>query len=123
VVVHEEVNERHLFSPYSCCFNYHVPQEICHRWVGREGHQRRGRWIRVGSNKCQFDEIIMPTIISIVREGEDEMQASIIDEMKRQGINKRDEIQVYKWFGQKVEWGGMDVSRLVQVFHRAVKGI
>lgn len=51
------------------------------------------------------------------------MQASIIDEMKRQGINKRDEIQVYKWFGQKVEWGGMDVSRLVQVFHRAVKGI
>lgn len=38
----------------------------------------------------------MPTIISIIREGEDEMGGSIIDEMKRQGINERDEMQVYK---------------------------
>lgn len=117
------MREKHLFSPYSCCFDCHVPQEICHRWVAREGHEGQGRWIRVGSNKCQFDEIIMPTIISIIREGEDEMGGSIIDEMKRQGINERDEMQVYKWFGQKVEWGGMEVSRLVQVFHRVFKGI
>jgi hypothetical protein len=77
----------------------------------------------VGSNKCQFDEIVMPTIISILRVVGDEMGASIIDEMKQQGINEQDEMQVYKWFGQKVEWGGMEVSKLVQVFHPVVKGI
>ena len=49
--------------------------------------------------------------------------ASIIDEMKQQGINEQDEMQVYKWFGQKVEWGGMEVSKSVQVFHRVVKGL
>ena len=64
--------------------------------------------------------MFMPTIISIIREGEDEMGASIINEMKGHGINERDEMQVYKWFGQK---GGMEVSRLVQVYHRIVKGI
>jgi superfamily II DNA/RNA helicase len=117
------MRERHLFSPYSCCFDCHVPQEICQRWVAREGHQGRGRWIRVGSNKCQFDDIVMPTIISILRVGGDDMGASIIDEMKQQGINEQDEMQVYKWFGKKVEWGGMEVSKLVQVFHRVVKGI
>ena len=51
------------------------------------------------------------------------MRASIKEEMKRQGINERDEMHVFKWFGQKVEWGGMEVSRFVQVFHRVVKGI
>ncbi|KFY65663.1 hypothetical protein V496_02416, partial [Pseudogymnoascus sp. VKM F-4515 (FW-2607)] len=50
---------------------------------------------------------------NIIREGEDEIGASIIDEIKRQGINEQDEMQVYKWFGQKVEWGGMEVSKLV----------
>ena len=55
----------------------------------------------------------MLTIISIIREGENEIGASIIDEIKQQGINEQDEMQVYKWFRQKVEWGRIEVLRLV----------
>lgn len=117
------MREMHLFSPYSCCFDCHVPQEICHKWVAKEGHRGNGRWDRISSNHCQFDEIIMPTIISIMREGEDITQVSIINEIRQQGIDESDKIQVCKWFGQKVEWGGIEVSRLVQVFHRVVKFI
>jgi superfamily II DNA helicase RecQ len=117
------MRDMHLFSPYSCCFDCHVPQEICHKWVAKEGGKGSGRWVRTASNDCQFDEIIMPTIISIMREGEDAIQASIINEMQQQGIDESDKIQVCKWFGQKIEWGGIEVSRLVQVFHHAVRVI
>ena len=29
-----------------------------------------------------------------------------------------DEIEVYKWLGKKVKWGGIEVSKLVQVFYK-----
>lgn len=117
------MRDKHLFGPYSCCFDCHAPQEICHKWVAKEGHKGRGKWERIASNKCQFDEIIMPTVISVMREGEDETQAVIINHIRQQGIDEFDKMQVNKWFGQKVEWGGMEVSRLVQVFHQVVKDI
>ena len=31
--------------------------------------------------------------------------------------------QMYRWYRQKVDWGGIEASRLVQVFYRLAKGI
>ena len=38
------------------------------------------------------------------------------------GIEVTREEDVFRWLGQKIIWGGIEVSRLVQVFYRFEKG-
>jgi len=35
----------------------------------------------------------------------------------------KDDIAVYKWLGKKVKWGGIEVSKLVQVFYKIAKSL
>ena len=53
-----------LFAPYSCCFDCHVPQAICQKWM-----LENDRWKYVQTNRCQFEDIIMPVVITAVIEG------------------------------------------------------
>jgi hypothetical protein len=56
------------FGAFSCCFNCHVPQAICQKWVQKK---EQGRWERLNGVSCQFEGIIMPTVIIAMLESKD----------------------------------------------------
>ena len=114
------MGERHWFELYSCCFDCHVPQAICQKWVQKK---EQGRWERLSSVGCQFDNIIMPVVMTAMLEGKDWMIEMIQGWVEESGVEFGNQEQMYKWYGRKVEWGGIEASKLVQVFYRLVKGI
>jgi superfamily II DNA helicase RecQ len=113
------MKEKRWFASFSCCFDCHVPQAICQKWVQKK---EQGRWEQSGMS-CQFDSIVMPTVIAAMLEGEDWMIEMIQSWVEESGVEFGDQEQMYKWYGQKVEWGGIEASRLIQVFYRIAKGI
>jgi hypothetical protein len=114
----KRMRDDRIFAAYSCCYDCHVPQAICTKWAAENG-----KWKSLPQGKCQFEEIIMPLVISGIAEGTDQTYHMIKDRMEASGIKFGDWEEMYKWFGQKEEWGGIEVSRLVQMFHRIVKDL
>jgi hypothetical protein len=114
----KRMRDDRIFAAYSCCYDCHVPQAICSRWVAENG-----KWRSLAQGKCQFEGIIMPLVISGIAEGTDQIYHMIKDRMEGDGIKFGDWEEMYKWFGQKEEWGGIEVSRLVQMFYRIVKDL
>jgi len=112
--------QKRWFAMFSCCFDCHVPQAICQKWVQKK---EQGKWERLSNASCQFDNIIMPMVITAMLEGKDWMIKMIQDWVEGCGVELGNQEQMYKWFGQKVDWGGIEASRLVQVFYRLAKGI
>ena len=106
------------FESFSGCFNCHVPQAICKKWVQKK---EQGKWERLSNASCQFDNIIMLMVITAMLEGKDWMIKMINNWVEGCGVENQE--QLYKWYGQKVDWGGIEASRLVQVFYRLAKGI
>lgn len=98
---------------YSCCYRCFVPQAMCDKWQRQEGE--RGRW-RATNNSCQFDDIILPVIVCMFREGSDEGRGLFQEWVTKSGVCETDREEVLRWFGQKVIWGGVEGSRLCQVF-------
>jgi len=41
--------------------------------------------------------------------------------VEENGVEEQEEL--YKLYGQKVDWGGIEASRLIQMFYRLAKGI
>ena len=39
------------------------------------------------------------------------------------GVELGNQEQMYKWYRQKVDWGGIEATRLVQMFYKLAKGI
>ena len=37
-------------------------------------------------------------------------------------VDTKDEEKVYRWFGQRVKWGGIEGSKLWQVFYILTQG-
>lgn len=72
---------------------------------------------------CQFDNIVMPTVMTAMLEGKDWIIRMIKDWVEESGVEFGNQEQMYKWYRQKVDWGGIKASRLVQVFYRLAKGI
>ena len=114
----KRMREDRIFAAYSCCYDCHVPQAICAKWV-----PENGKWKSLVNRKCQFEGVIMPVVISGIAEGPDQMYNMIKDRMEEGGIKFGDWEEMYKWFGQREEWGGIEVSRLVQMFYQIVKGL
>jgi hypothetical protein len=106
------------FAPYSCCFTCYAPQAVCQGWEPKEGQS--GKWKATGKG-CQFKDIIMPVVVCMLCE-----EGWAEDKFTRWAtaaeINVRDQEEVYQWLGEKVEWGSIEVSRLVQVFYKFEKG-
>ena len=65
----------------------------------------------------------MPLVISGIAEGTDQIYNMIKEQMEGSGIKFGDWEEMYKWFGQKEEWGGIEVSRLAQMFYRIVRDL
>jgi hypothetical protein len=76
------MREKRMFAAYSCCYDCHVPQDICEKWVA-DGN---GKWRRLGSGKCQFEGIIMPLVISWIMKDTDESNDMIRNWLEGSGI-------------------------------------
>jgi hypothetical protein len=107
------------FAPYSCCFKCYAPQAICEAWEGREGQS--GKW-KSTSKRCQFKDIIMPVVVCMMGEGEDWTREGFASWAREGGVDVTNKEEVFRWLGQKLIWGGIEVSKLVQVFYRFAKG-
>jgi hypothetical protein len=106
------------FVAYSCCFTCYAPQAICQGWEHKEGQS--GKWKATGK-ECQFKDIIMPVVVCMLCE-DDWARAEFTNWATEGGINTKDPEEVMRWLGQKIIWGGIEVSRLVQLFYRLEKG-
>ena len=51
------------------------------------------------------------------------MVKMIMNWIKESRVEVGDQEQMCWWLGQKVEWGGIEVTRLIQVFYRIVRGM
>ena len=56
-------------------------------------------------------------------EGKDWMIKMILSWAEEGKVELENREQLYQWFGQKIDWGGIEASRLVQVFYRLAKGL
>jgi superfamily II DNA helicase RecQ len=101
------------FAPYSCCYGCFAPQAMCQKWQRQE--EGRGRF-KSTSRVCQFDDIIMPVVVCMFREGSSDAEKLFRDWVEQSGVDASNEEQVLRWFGQKVMWGGVEGSKLCQVF-------
>jgi len=63
----DRMRDGRIFAGFSCCYDCHVPQAICSKWA-----EENGRWRCLPDGACQFDQIIMPVVISGINEGIDE---------------------------------------------------
>ena len=107
------------FASYSCCFKCYAPQAICQGWEGREGQS--GKWKSTGK-RCQFKDIIMPVVVCMMSDGEEWTGESFASWAREGGVDVTNEDEVFRWLGQKLIWGGIEVSKLVQVFYKFAKG-
>ncbi|KFY83239.1 hypothetical protein V500_10123, partial [Pseudogymnoascus sp. VKM F-4518 (FW-2643)] len=87
------------FAPYSCCFTCYAPQAICQGWETKES--QKGKW-RATGKACQFKDIIMPVVVSMLREGEDSVREDFQRWAVEGGIDASRQDEVFTWFGQKV---------------------
>ena len=73
---------------------------------------------------CQFKGIVMPAFISMLHVHEKQLMDIVYKRMVIQDQEEwKDDIAVYKWLGKKVKWGGIEVSKLVQVFYKIAKSL
>ena len=77
----DRMRDGRIFAGFSCCYDCHVPQAICSKWA-----EENGRWRCLPDGACQFDQIIMPVVISGINEGTDEACHMIQDQIQRDGV-------------------------------------
>lgn len=121
------------FQRYASCHDCGVAQQICTRWEEiREGNRK---FERIEGGVCQYDKIVRPVVAAIMIAGPLEVvDQEVWSYMRAEGIwgsNEKletsEEAEVkrgmLKWFGQKVIWGSIEASVLLQVFYRLTVGL
>jgi RecQ family ATP-dependent DNA helicase len=101
------------YAPFSCCFPCGVPQAICQQFEPSP----HGGWRQMAGIKCQFPGVVIPTVVSIMHLDPGGCSEPVYQWMEADGVDRDRDDQVYTWFGQKVRWGGIEATRLVQVFY------
>lgn len=102
------------FDRFSCCYHCHAPQAMCQRWQQKS---EQGWWEEVGGVECQFGDIVIPGVYSMLNRGGSEEVWRLNEWAATEGVDlSKDLNEVCKWFGKRVEWGGIEGSRLLQVF-------
>jgi hypothetical protein len=117
------------FQRYASCYDCGVAQQICTQWEEiREGN---GKFVQIKGGVCQYDRIVRPVVAAIMVAGPLEVvDQAVWSYMRAEGIwgaNEKleasEEAEVkrwmLKWFGQKVIWGTIEASVLLQVFYRS----
>lgn len=108
------MKDERQYAPYSCCFPCGVPQAVCRRFEPNP----HGGWRQIAGIKCQFPHVVIPTVISIMHLDPGGCSEPVYQWMEADGVDRDQDDQVYRWFGQKVQWGGIEATRLVQVFYQ-----
>jgi superfamily II DNA helicase RecQ len=115
------LEQRIRFENYTGCRWCGIPQAICRRWVLK--HQSSNRFRRVDGQECQFRRnFIIAVIVAVIYNGPaawTEIITRWIGEVGGQ-VEVRNENEILNWWGQKIQWGGMEVSQLVRMFYWCV---
>jgi len=118
------------FQAYAGCYHCGVPQQVCTRW----GEIREGprTFEQIPAGVCQYAEIVRPVVAAMMVAGPFEVvDQEVWSYMRAAGIwgahetlEASEEAEVKRgmlvWFGQRVVWGLVEASILVQVFSRLV---
>ena len=72
---------------------------------------------------CQFKGIVMAAFVSMLHVRQKWLIGILHEEMIRDQHEWGDDIAVYKWLGKRIEWGGIEGSRLVWMFHRIARAL
>jgi superfamily II DNA helicase RecQ len=121
------------FQEYASCYDCGVAQQVCTRWEEiREGNRK---FERIPGGVCQYEEIVRPVVAAIMVAG----PLEVVDEevwsyMQAEGIwganeelEASEEAEVKRgmlvWFGQRVIWGLVEASVLLQAFYRLTVGL
>jgi hypothetical protein len=134
-LVANEVESLHTiqFERYASCYDCGVAQQVCTQWE----EIRKGNWKfrRIRGGVCQYEGIVRPVVAAIMVAGPLEVvDEAVLSRMRAEGIwgaNEKleasEEAEVkrgmLKWFGQKVMWGSIEASILLQVFYRLTVGL
>lgn len=121
------------FQEYASCYDCGVTQQVCTKWGEiREGNRK---FERIQGGVCQYEEIIRPVVAAIMVAGPLEVvDQEVWSYMRAEGIwgvNEKleasEEAEVKRgllvWFGQRVIWGLVEASVLLQAFYRLTVGL
>ena len=101
---------------FSCCFDCGIPQEICASWDIKAD---TGGWRRVVGGRCQFQDVIVESIISIWGRWPEEFGGWVEKGMVKDGIVVVSDIEfkdMVVWLGRKIRWGGLESTKICKVF-------
>jgi superfamily II DNA helicase RecQ len=113
------------FQRFAACWDCGLPQETCESWVrGPNGRFRKER-----GKRCQYgDSMIFEVYAAVLFGAEDErgpvwagmVQAWIREDEGAAATQEifRDEESEWLWYGQKIDWGGIEASQFVRAFYR-----
>ena len=104
---------------FGCCHRCGIPQAICERWKQKE---EQGWWEEDKSRRCQYQGVLIEVICTLLAEGEDDMYEEATEWIGQHQVDIGDEKQMWKWLAERVEWGGIEATRMTQVFHRLCSG-
>jgi hypothetical protein len=109
----KEIKGKRLFEKFGCCTWCGVPQAICEKWKQKEDV---GWWEEVKGGHCQYEGVLVAAIITMLIGGEEGDEA-VFRLFAEHDVDIEDQTSVCRWFGRRVEWGGIEATRMVQVFH------
>jgi hypothetical protein len=109
----KEIKQKKLFGKFGCCTWCGVPQAICQKWKQKED---RGWWEEVRGERCQYEGVMIPAIVTMLVRGADGDER-VFELFVENNIDIKDQTSVCQWFGERVEWGRIEATRMVQVFH------
>jgi hypothetical protein len=76
------------------------------------GGYRRNNIIR-----CQYPGVIIPVVAVIWRVADPGKTRAINEWIRQDLVDIEEEEEVFKWFGRKIRWGGIEASKLCKVFY------
>lgn len=92
------------------CAGCGVPRVLCERW------QWGGRW-EESTGQCQYAGVMVPTMMAMAALGRAEGRGQVGAWLRQDGLDPRgDEGEVFRWFGKKVWWEGVEAGQAVLVF-------
>lgn len=106
------------YRQYSCCFRCGVPQSICERW---EPSEDQAGW-RNTKNTCQYYGVMLRSIVGMLLFGDDAVYGVSSEWTKECGGDLENDNLMFKWLGQRVEWGGIECTRMAQLFLGLARG-
>lgn len=103
------------FERFACCLYCHVPQAFCKRWRPEVFGTGQLRWRPAANRRCQWRGVVIPAFVSALYVRK-QWVLELMYYMNRRAWFEN-ESQLYRWLGKKVEYGGVEGSRLGEVFY------